>query len=199
MIPSRLLRPPRLRTRFARAAATLSLLAVLLILPFPLSPRAAGSLAIIGLVAILLLLLLFTLGGWSRLRRLLPQEADFLASPLDGLALVVGFIRRTGLAPLGLVFLLFWMLVYMGAWALDPSPCSPDLASPCTGAFAGAGDAPSLGSFMYLSVNLAVANPPADLFPVSSLTHALASLEVLSGLALVTFAASAFFGMRSES
>jgi hypothetical protein len=107
----------------------------------------------------------------------------------------LGVLRRLGLALPALVFFCAWAFIYALIWAYSPAPCSLDLTKACHGAFQGAGTHPTFGDFLYVAVNLAFANPPPDLLAHSRLAHMAATLEVISGVALVTLYASAFFGL----
>src|SRR5205807_1992096 len=84
-------------------------------------------------------------------------------------------------------------------WAHSPEACSLDLTRPCHGAFQGTGTHPTFGDFLYMAVNLAFANPPPDLLAHSRLAHMAVTLEVISGVALVTLYAGAFFGLGREA
>ncbi|HWC86811.1 MAG TPA: hypothetical protein VG388_09750 [Solirubrobacteraceae bacterium] len=107
----------------------------------------------------------------------------------------MGVLREFGLALPALVFFCAWAFIYALIWAYSPTPCSLDLTRVCHGAFQGAGTQPTFGDFLYVAVNLAFANPPPDLIAHSRLAHMTATLEVISGVALVTLYASAFFGL----
>ena len=104
-------------------------------------------------------------------------------------------LRQIGLALPALVFFCVWALLYALIWAYSPAACSLDLTRACHGAFQGAGSHPTYGDFLYLAVNLAFANPPPDLIAHSRLAHMAATLEVISGVVLVTLYAGAFFGL----
>ena len=190
---------PRLQTQLLRTALTLLLLAALMLLPWKLTASSAGWVAGGGLGCLLMFAMLSIGGIRKYLHAIVPASVSDAASKLETTVLLVGFVRRAGIAPLGLVFLLAWSLIYMGLWALDPQACPADLSQECQGALAGAGDTVAVGKFMVLSINLLAANPPADFFPVASLSQALAALQLLSGLALLTFGATAFFGFKSEA
>jgi hypothetical protein len=107
----------------------------------------------------------------------------------------LGVLRQLGLALPALVFFCAWAFIYALIWAYSPDACSLDLTKACHGAFQGAGTHPTFGDFLYVAVNLAFANPPPDLLAHSRLAHMAATLEVISGVALVTLYASAFFGL----
>jgi hypothetical protein len=104
-------------------------------------------------------------------------------------------VRRLGLALPALVFFCLWAFIYALIWAYSPEACSLDLTRPCHGAFQGAGTHPTFGDFLYIAVNLAFANPPPDLLAHSRLAHMAVTLEVISGVALVTLYAGSFFGL----
>ena len=190
---------PRLQTRLLRTGLTLLLLTALMLMPWKLNASSAGWVAGGGMGCLLLLALL-SIGGLRKyLHAIVPASVSDAALKFETPALLVGFIRRTGIAPLGLVFLLAWSFIYMGLWALAPQACPADLSQECQGALAGAGDSVAAGKFVVLSINLLAANPPADFFPVASLSQAMAAVQLLSGLALLTFGATTFFGFKSEA
>jgi hypothetical protein len=110
----------------------------------------------------------------------------------------LGVVRRLGLALPALVFFCVWALIYALLWAYSPEACSLDLTRACHGAFQGAGTHPTFGDFLYIAVNLAFANPPPDVLAHSRLAHMAVTLEVISGVALVTLYAGAFFGLGRE-
>lgn len=103
-------------------------------------------------------------------------------------------LTRLGLLFPAVIFFLFWTLLFIAAWAWDPSVCPADPAIPCQGAFAGLEESPTFGDFLYFAVNMAFANPVPDILATSRLTHTLVTLEVISGIALATLYAGAFFG-----
>jgi hypothetical protein len=107
----------------------------------------------------------------------------------------LNLVRQLGLALPALVFFCLWAFIYALIWAYSPEACSLDLTRPCHGAFQGAGTHPTFGDFLYVAVNLAFANPPPDLLAHSRLAHMAATLEVISGVALVTLYAGSFFGL----
>jgi hypothetical protein len=96
-----------------------------------------------------------------------------------------------------LVFFCVWAVVYMLIWAHSPTACPADPAHPCDGAFLGAGAHPTFGDFLYYSVNMAFANPAPDLIAHTRVAHTAATIEVLSGIGLVTLYAGAFFGLAA--
>lgn len=103
-------------------------------------------------------------------------------------------LRGFGLALPALVFFCVWAFIYTFLWAYSPRACSLDLAAPCDGAFRGLGSRPIFGDFLYLSVNLAFANPPPDILANSRVAHMAATIEVITGVALVALYAGSFFG-----
>ena len=105
------------------------------------------------------------------------------------------FLRRAGIALPALLFFCGWALVYMLIWAHSPEACSLDLSKPCGGAFQGAGHNPTFGDFLYFATNMAFANPAPDFVAHSRLAHAAATIEVLTGIGLVTLYAGSFFGI----
>jgi hypothetical protein len=110
----------------------------------------------------------------------------------------IGVVRGIGLALPALVFFCVWALIYALLWAYSPEACSLDVTRACHGAFQGAGTHPTFGDFLYIAVNLAFANPPPDLLAHSRPAHMAVTLEVISGVALVTLYAGAFFGLGRE-
>jgi hypothetical protein len=108
---------------------------------------------------------------------------------------VMALMRRTGLALPALLFFCLWAVVYLFIWAHDPAACPADPGHPCAGAFLGAGKHPTFGDFLYYSVNMAFANPAPDLIAHTRVGHTAATIEVLSGVGLVTLYAGAFFGL----
>jgi hypothetical protein len=103
------------------------------------------------------------------------------------------FLRALGLPLLALGFFGLWTLSFMGLWALDPTQCGADPGSAANcGAFLGIDARPSLGDFVYFAVNVAFANLPPDFIAHSDAAHTLVTLEVVSGVALITAFATDF-------
>jgi hypothetical protein len=199
--------------KLGRFALMASILAALILLPWRPSPQTATwvSVVLIGLG------LAIAIGALTALRRVLARlvalDGDTisllggrieLAVPIVGtnVRAVEGslqLVRRAGVALPALVFFIFWALVYMLIWSRSPAACAADPAVACGGAFWGAGADPSFGDFVYLSVNMAFANPVPDLMARSQVAKAAATLEVLTGIGLATLYASSFFGLRGEA
>ena len=188
-----------------RIAGLLVVMTLLLQLPIRLSPHSArvivGWLVAIGIVAALTAL--------TTVRRVLKRIAECdpivlfggrirIEAPERPVRMFEGamaLVRRGGVAMPALVFFCGWGAINMLIWAHDPSVCSADPSRSCTGAFVGAGAHPTFGDFLYYSTNLAFANPPPDLVAHSRTAHTAATIEVLSGVGLVTLFAGAFFGV----
>ena len=141
-------------------------------------------------------------------RGFVPAQCFILAAGLLALLAIIGHVyqvlllNRLGSAfpmsldtALALVFFCLWAIVYLFIWAHDPAACPADTAHPCAGAFLGAGRHPTFGDFLYYSVNMAFANPAPDLIAHTRAGHTAATIEVLSGVGLVTLYAGAFFGL----
>jgi hypothetical protein len=207
-VVSAITEPPeaaRPRARLRRVLILLALITTLCLVPLRLSPHSARVVAawLLGAVA---LGLLSTAAVFRRLlARFAQGEALRLGShrvELPGLGREVrafeglmALLRRAGLALPALLFFCLWAVVYLLIWAHDPAACPADPARPCAGAFLGAGAHPTFGDFLYYSVNMAFANPAPDLIAHTRLGHTAATVEVLSGIGLVTLYATAFFGL----
>ncbi|MFN8132592.1 MAG: hypothetical protein U0R70_13665 [Solirubrobacteraceae bacterium] len=194
-------RPPAgLRITLIRMTALLAVLGVLLLIPWPLTPPGAGRLAAAGLILIALLALGATRHVTRYAKRIAPARSLAAASERHYHG-ARRLLRRTGIAPVGLVlFVLFfitWALIYAAVWSAQPIPCKADAAKACAGAFYGTHPRMEFSDFLYLSANLAAASPPPDLFPASRLARAAATLEVVSGIALITLFAGALLGLRA--
>ena len=199
--------PRRFGLQLRRFGLLLIALTVLLLLPLHLSPHAARVVAAV-LVAVALVVAIMAAAGFRRLLARFVSGDDIvlrdgrtrIAVPtlgrqvraVEGLAAI---LRRTGLALPALLFFCGWALVYMLIWAHSPEACSLDLSKPCSGAFQGAGHDPTFGDFLYFATNMAFANPAPDLVAHSRLAHTAATIEVLTGIGLVTLYAGSFFGL----
>jgi hypothetical protein len=199
--------PRRFGLHLRRFAFLLIGLTVLLLLPLHLSPHAARVVAAV-LVGLVLVVAVMAAAGFQRLLERFVSGDDIvlrggrtrIAVPtlgrqvraVEGLAAI---LRRTGLALPALLFFCGWALVYMLIWAHNPEACSLDLSRPCSGAFQGAGHDPTFGDFLYFATNMAFANPAPDLVAHSRLAHTAATIEVLTGIGLVTLYAGSFFGL----
>ena len=195
----------RPRAQLRRVLILLFLIAALCLLPLRLSPHSARVVTALVL-AIVALTLLTTVAAFRRLLarfaegdrlRLGGREVDVprLDRPVRAFEGVTALLRRTGLALPALLFFCLWAVVYLFIWAHDPAACPADPAHPCAGAFLGAGKHPTFGDFLYYSVNMAFANPAPDLIAHTRAGHTAATIEVLSGVGLVTLYAGAFFGL----
>ena len=193
-----------------RVLALLVLVATLCLLPLHLSPHTAR---VLGSV-LLGVSILAVLTGAAVFRRLLGRlveggplrlgrhrvEVPRLHGQVRAFEGLMALLRRSGLALPALVFFCLWATIYMFIWAHEPAACPADPAHPCAGAaFLGAGTRPTFGDFLYYSVNMAFANPAPDLVAHSRVGHTAATIEVLSGVGLVTLYAGAFFGIGASS
>ena len=113
------------------------------------------------------------------------------------LELAWSLLRRIGFVLPALLFFVFWALIYIAAWAWDPTACSPDPAVACMGAFGGLGTNPVFGDFLYFTINMAFANPVPDILGHSKLVHTLSTVEVMSGIGLASLYAGTFFGVQA--
>jgi hypothetical protein len=199
--------PRIIRGGLGRAALLMGILLVLGLAPIHLS---RGWTAVVGTVvlAVLALALVSAAAGFRALVRRMRGTDELrllggrVSIPLPGLdrelraiEAWLGLVRGVGLALPALVFFCVWALIYALLWAYSPESCSLDLTRACHGAFQGAGSHPTFGDFLYIAVNLAFANPPPDLVAHSRAAHMAVTLEVISGVALVTLYAGAFFGL----
>jgi hypothetical protein len=129
------------------------------------------------------------------IRWLLGKSEEELARLVaEGYLLGLGaFLRALGLPLLALGFFGLWTLSFMGLWALDATQCGadPGAAGSC-GAFLGIDAKPAVGDFVYFAVNVAFANLPPDFIAHSDAAHTLVTLEVVSGVALITAFAADF-------
>jgi hypothetical protein len=195
------------RAQLVRVVVLLGSITLLLLLPLRLSPHSAR--VVTGVVlAVVVVTLLTTAAAFRRVlerfvqggrMRLGSYEVDVpsLGREVRAFEGVMALMRRAGLALPALVFFCVWATVYMFIWAHSPNACPADPAIACGGAFLGAGHSPTFGDFLYYAINMAFANPAPDLIARSRLGHAAATIEVLSGVGLVTLYAGAFFGLGS--
>jgi hypothetical protein len=195
----------RPRAQLWRVLILLLLISILCLLPLRLSPHSARVVTALVLAVVALTLLTAAAG----FRRLLARFAEGDRLRLGGYEVnvpslhrevrafegVMALMRRTGLALPALLFFCLWAVVYLFIWAHDPAACPADPAHPCAGAFLGAGEHPTYGDFLYYSVNMAFANPAPDFIARTRAGHTAATIEVLSGIGLVTLYAGAFFGL----
>jgi hypothetical protein len=199
--------PRRFDAHLRRFVLLLVALAALCLAPLYLSPHAARVVAAVLVGAVLVSALVAATAFRRLLDRFVRGDTLVMFSgrvqltvptlgrqvrAVDGMAAI---LRRTGLALPALLFFCSWALVYMLIWAHDPAACSLDLAQPCSAAFQGAGHNPTFGDFLYFATNMAFANPAPDLVAHSRLAHTAATIEVLTGIGLVTLYAGSFFGI----
>lgn len=203
--------PRRFGAHLRRFVAMLFVLAALCLAPLYLSPHAARIVAAV-LVGVALVTALVAATTFRRLlERFVHGDTLVMFSgrvrvtvptlgrqvrAVEGMAAV---LRRTGLALPALLFFCGWALVYMLIWAHSPEACSLDLSKPCSGAFQGAGHHPTFGDFLYFATNMAFANPAPDFIAHSRLAHTTATVEVLTGIGLVTLYAGSFFGIGQRA
>jgi hypothetical protein len=199
--------PRRFGLHLRRFVALVVVLAVLCLLPLYLSPHAARVVAAV-LIGLVVVVAIVAATGFRRLLDRFVSGDDIVlrggrvrvpvpmlgrqVRAVEGLAAI---LRRAGIALPALLFFCGWALVYMLIWAHSPEACSLDLSKPCTGAFQGAGHNPAFGDFLYFATNMAFANPAPDFVAHSRLAHTAATIEVLTGIGLVTLYAGSFFGI----
>jgi hypothetical protein len=207
-IVSAITEPPdarRPRAGLTRVLILLVLISTLCLLPLRLSPHSARvvTAVVLALVALSVLttaavfqrlLARFIAGDRLRLGRY-DVEVPSLGREVRLFEGVMALMRRAGLALPALLFFCLWAVVYLFIWSHDPAACPADPAHPCAGAFLGAGSRPTFGDFLYYSANMAFANPAPDLIAHTRAGHTAATVEVLSGVGLVTLYAGAFFGL----
>jgi len=199
--------PRRFGAHLRRFALLLVVLAALCLAPFYLSPHAARIVAAV-LVGVVLVTVLIAAAAFRRLLERFVRgdtlvmlsgrvhvTVPTLARQVRAVEGMAAILRRTGLALPALLFFCGWALIYMLIWAHSPEACSLDLAKPCAGAFQGAGHDPTFGDFLYFATNMAFANPAPDFVAHSRLAHTAATIEVLTGIGLVTLYAGSFFGI----
>jgi hypothetical protein len=199
--------PRRFGAHLRRFVLLLIVLAALCLAPLYVSPHAARVVAAV-LVGVVLVTALIAATAFRRLLdrfvhgdtlvmfsgrvRLTVPTLGRQVQAVEGMAAI---LRRTGLSLPALLFFCGWALIYMLIWAHSPDACSLDLSRPCSGAFQGAGHDPTFGDFLYFATNMAFANPAPDLVAHSRLAHTAATIEVLTGIGLVTLYAGSFFGI----
>ena len=199
--------PRRFGAHLRRFVLLLAVLAALCLAPFYLSPHAARIVAAV-LVGVALVTAVVAAATFRRLRerfvhgdtlvmlsgrvRLTVPTLARQVRAVEGLGAI---LRRTGLALPALLFFCGWALVYMLIWAHSPESCPADPAQPCAGAFQGLSANPTFGDFLYFAANMAFANPVPDIIGRSRLVHTAATIEVLTGIGLVTLYAGSFFGI----
>lgn len=198
----------RPRAQLWRVLILLFFICVLCLLPLRLSPHSARVVTalVLGVVALSALtaaagfrrlLARFAEGEHVRLGRL-RVDVPSVGREVRAFEGLMALMRRTGLALPALLFFCLWAVVYLFIWAHDPAACPADPAQACAGAFLGAGSRPTFGDFLYYSVNMAFANPAPDLVAHTRAGHTAATIEVLSGVGLVTLYAGAFFGLGAQ-
>ncbi|HEY0517640.1 MAG TPA: hypothetical protein VGD00_11000 [Solirubrobacteraceae bacterium] len=209
-IVSAISEPPDARRPVAqleRVLALLVLISLLCLLPLRLSPHSARVVTALVLALVVLALVTTVTAFWRLLTRFVEGgqvrvrgyqvDVPNLGRQVRAFEGVMALMRRTGLALPALLFFCLWAVVYMFIWSHEPAACPADPSRACAGAFLGAGTHPTFGDFLYYSINMAFANPAPDLIAHTRLAHTAATIEVLSGVGLVTLYAGAFFGLGS--
>lgn len=202
-------------------------LAVLMVAPLPMSPASArwiagGFLAVAVLTSFATVLLIrsfSTLGegfgdvaigsGWwtdedvkgleRQVERELKEKRQAKeASRPKSLQFLLHMLSWVRLPLEALAFYVIWSCCLLGLWGLAPADCpvNPDIA--CDGAFRGLGVTPELGSFVYLAVNISFANMPPDVVAASSVARMIVTIELVTGVALVTAQGARFLGIRDS-
>jgi hypothetical protein len=200
--------PPEARkptAKLRRVLALLLLISLLCLLPLRLSPHSARVVTALVLAVVAVALLSTATAFWRLLARFVEGgrvrlggyqvDVPNLGRQVRAFEGVMALMRRTGLALPALLFFCLWAVVYLFIWSHDPAACPADPAHACAGAFLGAGKNPTFGDFLYYSVNMAFANPAPDLIAHTRVGHTAATIEVLSGVGLITLYAGAFFGL----
>jgi hypothetical protein len=113
---------------------------------------------------------------------------------------VAAWIARVfGRTLIAVGFFMFWALIHLLIWSLDPDVCAANPDAVCAGAYRGVGAETTVGDFLYFAVNGALVNLPPDFIANSPAAHTAVVLELLSGLAVVTGFATRFLGMKVEA
>lgn len=122
------------------------------------------------------------------LRLLVHKQAEELAK-IGFFAIprhpVERLIRRVRLPVAAFGFFIAWTLVYAVIWSYAPDACSAEPSRDCAGAFGGLSSSPYVRDLLYLAVNVAAANIPADIAPRSSAARLASSLEVITAVLLL--------------
>jgi len=168
MILSELPKSPPAAKQLIRTAIMLVILLALLLSPLRINQQQGLIISVSTFLLIVALLTTLSVRIWTKLRSLIPgnKTGRIAAYPGDRIFWLVAIVRRAGLSSLGLLFFVFWALLYMLIWSLSSCP-------EC--AFYGAGQEIAISEFFYLSVNLAVANPPPTIYPLSIVSKAFSS------------------------
>jgi hypothetical protein len=142
-----------------------------------LSPHSAWIVVAVG-AAIMIAGAAVFVGATKRLAERLPFLSGSQRLADAGLLQ----LRRIGLPLLGLMFFLFWTLVYLGLWAFHPAL-----------AFRGLDHSPRFADFFYYSVSTALISPPGDIVAHSRGARAATMIEMLTGFGVLTAYLSSFF------
>ena len=94
---------------------------------------------------------------------------------------VLAQVRRTGLPLLGLLFFLFWTMVYVALWWSHQRT-----------SFTGLDPQPRFADFFYYAVSTAFISPPGDILAHSRGARSATMIEMLTAFALLTTYLSSF-------
>jgi len=169
-------RPGWLTAGALRLAVLCAFIVAIELLRPRLSPHSAGLVAVTGALAVAAGALLFV-GAARRLTAHLP----FMSTSQRVTDAAVLQLRRIGLPLLGLLFFLFWTLVYLALWAFHPND-----------AFRGLGSDPRFADFFYYAVSTALISPPGDILAHSRGVRAATMIEMLTGFGVLTAYLSSF-------
>jgi len=157
-------------------AVRLGVLSLFVVLVGMVRPRlthySAGLLVLVSFGLVVVGAALF-LGSTRRLARRLHLHG--VTEPL------LAQIRRTGLPLLGLLFFLFWTMVYVGLWWFHPHT-----------SFTGLDPHPRFADFFYYAVSTAFISPPGDILAHSRGARSATMIEMLTAFALLTTYLSSF-------
>jgi hypothetical protein len=164
-----------------RAVAWLVIgIVVLWLIPLPLTPTTARLLFVVGVLALI--------GGYALVAAVQSIASVGPLWPFDGLTIgesMNELLRHIRVPLAALIFFVFWTLLLALVWSLHPQACPVDQRGPCPGAFAGLGAEPRLRDFLYLAINNAFINFPADVVPRSAGVKLALTLEVVTAALLV--------------
>lgn len=91
-----------------------------------------------------------------------------------------------------------WTSVSLLVWSAAPAPCA-QASHLCTGAFAGLPLSPTVGDFVYFTINAAIANVLPDITAQSPAAHLVFTGTMLSGLiVLARYAKALWADIRAE-
>lgn len=150
-------------------------------LPVEITPRRATLLVMLTCVLLAAIAALAVV-SLRRITELLPT----LGIPYSVGNVSTVAVRLVGLPVIAFCFFLFWTIVYIATWRVDPT------------SWRGLGAPPHFGDFAFYAVMTGFISPPGDILVTGGPARAATMIEMLTGISVIAGYAGAFMHWRRD-